>query len=75
MEVAGELSGHYRDGAWLVELAGVAKPELLADQMKSALGAPDLQGCSAAESLAAHLTLQRLDPIARSRWDAIGGRQ
>jgi len=60
MEVAGNLSGRYPDGAWLVELAGVAKPELLADQMKSALGAPDLQGCSPAEALAAHLQPRRL---------------
>lgn len=60
MEVAGELSEHYPAGAWLVELAGVAKPELLADQVKSALGASDLQGCSPAESLAAHLRTRRL---------------
>jgi len=60
VEVAGELSALYPDGAWLVELAAVAKPELLADQMKSALGAPDLQGRSPAESLAAHLRSRRL---------------
>lgn len=60
LEVAGELSGQYRDGAWLVELTGVATPELLADQMKLALGASDLPGCSPAESLAAHLRSRQL---------------
>lgn len=59
MEVAGKLSNQYRDGVWLVELAGVARPELLADQVKSALGGSDLQGCSPADSLAAHLRTRR----------------
>lgn len=60
IEVAGALSGQYPDGAWLVELAGVANPEQLPDQMKSALGAPDITGCSPAESLATHLRPRRI---------------
>ena len=31
LQVAGELQGHYREGVWLVELATISQPELVAD--------------------------------------------
>jgi len=31
LQVAGELQGHYREGIWLVELASISQPVLLAD--------------------------------------------
>jgi len=38
IEVAKELVSAYRDGVWLVELAGLSEPELVAQEVAAALG-------------------------------------
>ncbi len=37
LHVAGELSGHHHDGAWLVELAPLREPDLVASEVARAL--------------------------------------
>ena len=38
LHVAGELSSHHHDGAWLVELAPLREPDLVASEVARALG-------------------------------------
>ncbi len=38
LHVAGELSGHYHDGAWLIELAPLRETDLVASEVARALG-------------------------------------
>jgi len=55
LESAGDVTGSCPDGVWLIELAGLADPALLPDQVMSALGVADTAGATATESLVAHL--------------------
>jgi predicted ATPase/DNA-binding CsgD family transcriptional regulator len=52
LEVAAGLSHAYQDGVWLVELAALADPSLVARTAASTLGLPDLPGSGAAAGLA-----------------------
>lgn len=60
LEVARTQSGDHPDGVWLLELAGLADPRLLPDQMRAVLGAADLHGCPTIESVVAHVGGKRL---------------
>lgn len=52
---AAELVAAYPDGAWVVELARVGDPGLVADTVVSTLGLNDISGSSAEEVLTTHL--------------------
>lgn len=56
LEVAGDVGSDYPDGVWLVELAGLAKSDLLAEQVMADVGAPNAPGSTATQALTAHLT-------------------
>lgn len=60
LEVVGDVGADYRDGVWLVELAGLAKPDLLAEKVMADLEVPHAPGCTATHSLIAHLARRRL---------------
>ena len=60
LQVAGEVAGDYAEGVWLVELAALADPGLVASQVLSVLGAPEMRGEPAAHSLARHLGTSRV---------------
>lgn len=60
LQVAGEVAGDYAEGVWLVELAALADPGLVASQVLSVLGAPEVRGEPAAQSLARHLGTSRV---------------
>ncbi|MDQ3716564.1 MAG: hypothetical protein M3381_11215 [Actinomycetota bacterium] len=60
LEVAGDVGPDYPDGVWLVELAGLTTPHLLAEQVMSDLEVPPARGYSAMQSLSAHLGRRRL---------------
>jgi predicted ATPase/class 3 adenylate cyclase len=51
LEVAGELVLEYRDGAWLVELAGVRDLEAVPDTLVASFGLQPRAGSSASETL------------------------
>lgn len=59
LEVASEVCATCPDGVWLIELAGLSEPRLLAAHVMSALGVPDPPGATAAEALVAHLSARR----------------
>lgn len=59
LEVAGDIGSDYPDGVWLIELAGLAQSDLLAEQVLSDLVAPHAPGSTATQSLIAHLTRRR----------------
>ena len=59
-EVARVLAGRYADGVWLVELAPVADPGLVAAVVAAVLGVRDQPGISAAEAVAQVLARQQL---------------
>jgi predicted ATPase/DNA-binding SARP family transcriptional activator/DNA-binding CsgD family transcriptional regulator len=44
LEVARDLIGAYPDGVWLVELAPLTEPELIAQEVAGALGVPERPG-------------------------------
>ena len=54
------MAGRFADGAWLVELAPVADPVLVASVVAAALGMRDQPGVPAAEALARVLARQQL---------------
>ncbi len=60
LEVAVDVADEYPHGVWLVELAGVGEARLLPAQVQSVLQVADLHGCSALDSLVAHLEDKRL---------------
>jgi predicted ATPase/DNA-binding CsgD family transcriptional regulator/transcriptional regulator with XRE-family HTH domain len=59
-EVARQVAGRYADGAWLVELAPVQDPSLLAQAVAVALGVREQPGIPAAEAVARVLARQQL---------------
>ena len=59
-EVAQRVAGRFADGVWLVELAAVQEPELVAAEVAAVLGVRELPGEPVAESLAAVLVHQQL---------------
>jgi predicted ATPase/class 3 adenylate cyclase len=76
LQVAGEMSPAFRDGAWLCELAGVRDAEAVADAMVAVFRIEPRQGVSVAEALveflhAKHVLLvldnceHLLNPVAR----------
>ncbi|MGH8901325.1 MAG: helix-turn-helix transcriptional regulator [Egibacteraceae bacterium] len=60
MEVALSMAGGYANGAWLVELAPVADPDLVPAAVTAALGVREQRGRSLTETLASHLRDRRL---------------
>ena len=59
-EVARRVAGRYADGAWLVELAPVQDPALVAAAVAAALGVREQPGIPAAEAVARVLARQQL---------------
>jgi predicted ATPase len=59
-EVARRVAGRFADGVWLVELAAVADPALVASVAAAALGVQERSGVSAADALAQVLRRQQL---------------
>ena len=55
LEVARDLVGAYPEGAWLVELAPLSDPELVARAVAQALGVREQPGCSVQEALSNYL--------------------
>jgi predicted ATPase/class 3 adenylate cyclase len=51
LEVASAVVAGYRDGAWLVELAGVRDPEAVADAIVATFGLQPLGGLSSTETV------------------------
>ena len=51
--------GRYPDGAWWVDLAPLAEPELLGDALAAALGIRPLPGMTALQAVCAHLAARR----------------
>jgi predicted ATPase/class 3 adenylate cyclase len=49
--LAGELTGRFADGAWVVELAGIAVPGLVTDAVARVLPLPSFAGGSPAEAV------------------------
>ncbi|HEV2236136.1 MAG TPA: BTAD domain-containing putative transcriptional regulator, partial [Ktedonobacterales bacterium] len=60
LHVAKSLVPNYRDGAWLVELAALAQPSLVAQAMAAALRVPERADISATESLVSALERKHL---------------
>ncbi len=55
LEAARDLSGAYPEGAWLVELAPLSDPDLVAQAVAQALGVREQSGRPLTESLTDHL--------------------
>ncbi len=60
MRVAADALDDYRDGAWLVELAALREPDLVAQSAVAALGLKEQPGRSLVETLAGSLHDRRL---------------
>lgn len=60
VRVAGALLPRFRDGAWLVELAGLDEPDLVPQAVASALHVPLTSGLAAVETLAEALSGQQV---------------
>jgi len=60
VEVARRVAGRFADGVWLVELAAVPEPALVAAAVAVALGVPQAPGMSIADSLGGVLARQQL---------------
>ncbi len=60
IETAARAADEFRDGIWLVELASLADPALLARSVGAALGVPEQHDRSASESIEAWLTNRRV---------------
>jgi predicted ATPase/DNA-binding CsgD family transcriptional regulator/transcriptional regulator with XRE-family HTH domain len=59
-EVAGQVAGRFADGVWLVELAAVRDPALVASVAAVALGVREQPGVPAADALVRTLARQQL---------------
>ena len=55
LQVASELLDEYSDGAWLVELAAITEPSLVAREVASALGVEEEPGEELMTTLSGHL--------------------
>ena len=51
LEVARDLAGSYPDGVWLIELAPLSEPELVAQEVAGTLGVQEQPGLPLLESL------------------------
>jgi hypothetical protein len=51
LQVAGEVRPRFRDGVWLVELAGVRDPDVVAETVAIVLGVPDQSGIPVVDGL------------------------
>ncbi len=51
LQVAGEVRPRFRDGVWLVELAGVRDPDVVAETVAIVLGVPDQSGMPVVDGL------------------------
>ena len=60
LQVAADCLEHYPDGAWLVELASLADPDLVPQTLATVLGLKEESGKSISQSLIAHLKDKRL---------------
>lgn len=60
LRVAEDVGRRFRDGVWIVELAGLRDPSLLAQEVARALGLHDASTSWAVENLAQHLGERRL---------------
>lgn len=56
VQAAAEAAASYKDGVWLVELAGIADPTVIAHAVASVLGVAQQQGKSIEASIVATLT-------------------
>lgn len=52
LEVAGDITGLYPDGVWLVELAEISDPELVSQTVAGVLSVPEHPDCTPTETLA-----------------------
>ena len=55
LAVARDVGGRFEDGAWLVELASIADPQLVPGAVAQAVGAPEAQNLPPTEALVEHL--------------------
>jgi len=60
LEAAGRLVGRFADGAWLAELAPLGDPAQVASEVARALGAPELPGQPALDTVQAFLAEKEL---------------
>ncbi|MGI8808906.1 MAG: ATP-binding protein [Acidimicrobiales bacterium] len=60
LQVAGEVAAEYPEAVWLVELAALGDPSLVAPRVRAVLGAPEVRAEHPAESLVRHLGSSRL---------------
>ncbi len=60
IQVAAEVAGEFQDGAYLVDLAALTEPSLVAPSVASTLGLCEQPGWTAAEILAEYLAHMRL---------------
>ena len=60
LQVAADLVGEYKDGAWIVELAALADPDLVTQEVASALGVREGQGDSILDTLLNYLKPRQL---------------
>ena len=51
LQVAGEVQPRFREGAWLVELAGIRDPKAVAEAVTSTLGVPSRSGAPVVDRL------------------------
>ena len=80
LEAAAEVVPEYRDGSWLVELAGVRDPEAVPDAVVSTFGLQPGRGQSATETLLEFLRAKELllvldncEHLLRAVADLVGG--
>jgi non-specific serine/threonine protein kinase len=60
LRAAGELLGDFEDGVWLVELAPLSNPDLVAQSAMTALGLRQMSGQTVTQVLCEHLRDKRL---------------
>ena len=60
LAVASEVAQDFEDGAWWVELAPLADPDLVSQAVASSLGVREVPGRTSAEALIEHLRSKRV---------------
>ena len=58
--MASEVAQDFEDGAWWVELAPLADPDLVSQAVASSLGVREVPGRTSAEALIEHLRSKRV---------------